>query len=31
MLTVQRLQDAKKRLLKLGGAIYIVHSAGKVD
>ena len=31
MLTVKKLQDAKKELLKRGGAIYVVQSAGKVE
>jgi len=31
MLTVKKLQDAKKELLKHGGAIYVVQSAGKVE
>jgi len=31
MLTVQKLQDAKKELLKHGGAIYVVQSAGKIE
>jgi len=31
MLTVKKLQDAKKELLKRGGAIYVVYSAGKVE
>jgi len=31
MLTVKKLQDAKKELLKRGGAIYVVYSAEKVE
>jgi len=31
MLTVKKLQDAKKELLKHGGAIYVVYSAEKVE
>jgi len=31
MLTIKKLQDAKKELLKHGGAIYVVYSAEKVE
>jgi len=31
MLTVKKLQDAKKELLKRGGAIYVVQSGGNVE
>ena len=31
MLTFKKLQDAKKEVLKRGGAIYVVQSAGKIE